>query len=111
MPAVDLTDADFAQQLAAAPAAVVDFHAGWCGPCLLFKPKFKRISNDYPHVSFFLVDGEAAPAARKTVQIDELPFFAAYRDGQLLEGLSTSEEAPFRAFVEKHFGKAPGSPV
>jgi thioredoxin-like negative regulator of GroEL len=111
MPAIDLSDADFAEKLAAAPAAVVDFHAGWCGPCLLFKPKFKRISNDYPHVSFFLVDGEAAPAARKTVKIDELPFFAAYRDGQLVEGLSTAEEAPFRAFVERHFGKAPGSPV
>jgi hypothetical protein len=56
-----------------------------------------------PALAFFLVDGEAAPTARKTVQIGELPFFAAYRDGQLLEGLSTAEEAPFRAFVEKHF--------
>ena len=107
MPAIDLTDADFAERIAATPAAIVDFHAGWCGPCLLFKPKFKRISNDYPHVSFFLVDGEAAPTARKTVKIGELPFFAAYRDGHIVEGLSTAEEAPFREFVEKHFGKAP----
>lgn len=105
MPAVDLTDGDFAEKLGQAPMAVVDFHAGWCGPCILFKPKFKRISNDYPHVAFFLVDGEAAPGARKTVQIDNLPFFAVYRDGRLVEGLSTAEEAPFRAFVEKHFGR------
>lgn len=105
MPAIDLTDADFAEKLAAAPAAIVDFHAGWCGPCIMFKPKFKRIADDYPHVAFFMVDGEKAPAARKTVQIDNLPFFAAYRNGEKLEGFSTSSEEKFRELVEKHFGK------
>jgi len=104
MAAIDLTDESFASALAAAPSAVVDFHAGWCGPCLMFKPKFKRISGDYPHVSFFLVDGEKAPEARKTIQIDNLPYFAAYRDGALVEGLSTATEEEFRAFVERHFG-------
>ncbi|MCB9673035.1 MAG: thioredoxin family protein [Alphaproteobacteria bacterium] len=107
MAATDLDDGTFTAALADAPMAIVDFHAGWCGPCIMFKPKFKRISGDYPHVSFFMVDGEKAPEARKTVQIDNLPFFAVYRDGQLLEGLSTANEEAFRAFVEKHFGTAP----
>jgi thioredoxin 1 len=107
MPATDLGDADFEQRLKSSGLAIVDFHAGWCGPCILFKPKFKRISNDYGHVSFFMVDGEQAPNARKTVQIGELPFFAAYRDGEFVEGLSTADEGKFREFVERHFGKAP----
>lgn len=107
MAATDLTDATFATELAGASAAVVDFHAGWCGPCILFKPKFKRISDSYPHVRFFLVDGEKSPEARKTVQIGELPYFAAYRDGVFVEGVSLSDEAKFRAFVEAHFGAAP----
>ncbi|MCA9495211.1 MAG: thioredoxin family protein [Myxococcales bacterium] len=104
MPAIELTDADFADRIAASSMAIVDFHAGWCGPCILFKPKFKRISDSYPHVTFFMVDGEASPQARSTVQIDNLPYFAVYRDGVFVEGVSTAEEAPFRAFVEKHFG-------
>lgn len=107
MPAIELTDADFGERIAGSTRAVVDFHAGWCGPCILFKPKFKRISDSYPHVAFFMVDGEASPAARSTVRIDELPYFAAYVDGKFVEGVSTAEEAPFRAFVEKHFGSAP----
>lgn len=106
MAALDLDDSSFVETLARTPMAVVDFHAGWCGPCILFKPKFKRLSAAYPHVAFFLVDGEKAPAARSTVQIDNLPFFAAYRDGTLLEGVSTAEEEPFKAFLEKHFGAA-----
>lgn len=102
-----LTDDDFASGLHGAGFAVVDFYAGWCGPCIMFRPKFKRISNDYPHVSFFEVDGEKAPVARKSVQIDNLPFFGVYKDGVLVEGCSTSDEGVFRDLVEKHFGKAP----
>lgn len=109
MAATDLTDTDFESRLRESGAAIVDFHAGWCGPCILFKPKFKRISNDYAHVGFFLVDGEQAPNARKTVQIDNLPFFAAYRDGVFVEGLSTADEGKFREFVERHFPSSASS--
>ena len=104
MAAIDLDDSTFSEALGAAPLAIVDFHAGWCGPCIMFKPKFKRISKDYPQVSFFMVDGERSPEARKTVQIDTLPYFAVYREGVFVEGRSLSDEAAFRAFVEGHIG-------
>lgn len=100
-----LTDDNFAEALAGAEMAVVDFYAGWCGPCIMFKPKFARISADYPHVRFFLVDGESAPQARKTVQIDNLPFFGFYRSGTLIEGKSMAKEDVFRETLEAHFGK------
>ena len=100
----DLDDSNFADALAAAPLAVVDFHAGWCGPCIMFKPKFKRISGDYDAVSFFMVNGEQAPEARKTVEIENLPYFAFYRGGTFVAGLSTDKEDVFRAFVEEHLG-------
>jgi thioredoxin 1 len=102
----DLDDSTFAEAIAQSSAAIVDFHAGWCGPCIMFKPKFKRISKDYPEVSFFMVDGEAAPAARQTVTIDNLPYFAIYKDGEFVEGFSTGKEDAFRAAVERHFGAA-----
>ena len=84
--------------------AIVDFHAGWCGPCIMFKPKFKRISKDYPQVSFFLVNGEKSPEARKTVQIDNLPYFAVYKNGELVEGRSMATEEAFRAYLDEQFG-------
>ena len=106
MAVTQLTDDDFAESLAQAEYAVVDFYAGWCGPCIMFKPKFARISNDYPHVAFFMVDGEKAPAARKTVQIDNLPYFGFYRNGELVEGRSMAKEDVFREVLEAQFGKA-----
>ncbi len=102
-----LDDSTFQSELPSAANAVVDFYAGWCGPCIMFKPKFKRISEDYPHVRFFMVDGEKAPVARKTVTIDNLPYFAVYKSGQFVEGFSTSDEPAFRAFIEGNFGATP----
>ena len=99
-----LDDTNFEQELATADQAVVDFYAGWCGPCIMFKPKFKRISNDYPDVTFFMLDGQKAPNARKSVQIDNLPFFGVYRKGEFVVGKSMSDEAAFRAFLDTHFG-------
>jgi thiol-disulfide isomerase/thioredoxin len=104
----DLTDETFETRLRDAELSVVDFYAGWCGPCMLFKPKFRRISDDYPHVKFFVCDGERAPNARKTVTIANLPYFAVYRQGEFLEGLTTTREEGFREFIEKHFGAGPG---
>ncbi len=100
-----LDDDTFTSTLAETPLAVVDFYAGWCGPCIMFKPKFKRISDDYPHVAFFMVDGEKAPAARRSVQIDNLPFFGFYRNGELVEGRSMAKEDVFRETLERVFGK------
>ena len=76
------------------------------GRSLLGVKAFKRISKDYEHVSFFLVNGEKSPEARKTVQIDNLPYFAVYKDGEFVEGKSMATEEAFRAFVEEHFGGA-----
>lgn len=105
MAVTDLDDSTFSDRIAGSRMAIVDFHAGWCGPCIMFKPKFKRISNDYPDVEFFMVDGEKAPEARKTVQIDNLPFFGIYKDGEFVEGVSLSKEEAFRALLDKHFGE------
>lgn len=101
-----LDDSTFAERIASAPLAVVDFYAGWCGPCMMFKPKFARISDDYPHVAFFILDGEKAPESRKTVDIPSLPYFGLYRNGTFVRGFSSTKEEGFREELEAEFGAA-----
>ena len=98
----DLDDSSFTATLAATPLAVVDFFAGWCGPCRMFAPKFRRIAQDYPDARFFKLDGEKAPVSRKQLQIDNLPYFAVFKHGEFVEGVSTTQEDVFRALVERH---------
>lgn len=104
--AVDtLDDSNFTETIAGAELAVVDFYAGWCGPCRMFAPKFRRLSEDERFagkIAFYKLDGEKAPEARKTVEIDNLPYFAIYRGGKLVAGKSTAKEEAFTAFLEEH---------
>lgn len=103
----DLDDDTFEAKLRETERAVVDFYAGWCGPCMLFKPKFRRLSDEYPHVKFYVCDGELAPNARKTVQIENLPYFGLYENGKFVEGFTTTREEGFRDLLEARFGKPP----
>jgi thiol-disulfide isomerase/thioredoxin len=112
---MDLTDDDFAAAVRAAGLAVVDFHAGWSAPCVLFKPVFKRVAAEFPHVGFFVVDTELAPIASRVVPTGGQPWLVAYRDGVEVASASPSEgssepgaaEARCRSFVERIFGRAP----
>lgn len=100
-----LDDTNFQARLAQADLAIVDFYAGWCGPCMLFKPKFARLSESYPNVAFFVCDGEKAPESRKTIEIPSLPYFGLFRKGAFVRGFSTTKEEGFREELELEIGK------
>ena len=94
MGVIESTDTDFSKKLAENPRVIVKYHAGWCGQCRLFAPKYKRMSADdqYKDVTFLDVNAEKNPAARKMAGVDNLPFFATFRNGKLVEGAATSKE-------------------
>ena len=98
----DLDDTNFAQELEGSELAIVDFYAGWCGPCIMFAPIFKALSKQYEGVDFFKLDSEKAPEARGTVKIPGLPYFAIYRRGQFVEGVATSKQEKLRELIARH---------
>jgi thioredoxin 1 len=89
-----LTDTDFKTKLDQHDRLVVKYYADWCGSCKLFAPKYKRLSGDerYTDIEFVEVNAEESPEARKAAGVSNLPFFATFRNGQLLKGDSTSKE-------------------
>ena len=101
-----LDDTNFQARLAQADLAIVDFYAGWCGPCMLFKPKFARLSESYPNVAFFVCDGENAPESRKTIEIPSLPYFGLFRKGVFVRGFSTTKEEGFKEELEAEIAKS-----
>ena len=91
---VHSTDTDFSQNLSNNTINVVKFYADWCGTCKLFSPKFKRISEDerFKEVGFLEVNAEENPEIRKAAGVNNLPFLAVFKNGQLLEGVATGKE-------------------
>ena len=71
---------------------MVQFSAGWCGNCRLMKPKFKRMSTENEGVTFVLVDAEKFPNSRKLANVNNLPTFASFKNGALVNQIQTNKE-------------------
>jgi thioredoxin 1 len=103
MEVVNITDADFKKTIEANENVIVKYYADWCGSCRLFAPKFKRLANDerFQGIAFIDVNAEKNPEARKAAGVTHLPFFAIFKNGKLLEGISTSKEEVVTAMLQK----------
>lgn len=82
---------------------IVKYHAAWCGSCRLFAPKFQRLSQEerFAGIKFLDVDTEENLIARKMGEVKNLPSFAIFKDGDLVETLNTNKEEEVIKLIEK----------
>ncbi len=94
MAVITSSDASFNEDLKNNEKVVVKYYADWCGSCKLFSPKYRRLSEDerFKGVAFLDVNAEHSPAARKMANVDTLPFFAVFKNGELVGTQSTTKE-------------------
>lgn len=103
MAVIEATDSDFDTVIRANGKVVVKYYADWCGNCRLFSPKFKRLSDSeqYSNVTFVDVNAELNPEARKKAGVTNLPFFAVFSDGALVDTVAASKEEAVRTLIDK----------
>ncbi|MCR6641552.1 MAG: thioredoxin family protein [Sporocytophaga sp.] len=103
MAVIAVEDSNFDAELAKNPNVIVKFYADWCGSCKLFAPKYKRLSNDerFPGIVFLEVNAENNPEARKKANVNNLPTFATFQNGVLVETLCSSKEEAVVEALEK----------
>mgnify|MGYP000147400650 CR=1 FL=1 len=99
----NVNDTEFKDLVANNSKVVVKYYADWCGNCKLFAPKFRRVSNEEENADmvFLDVDAEKNPEARKMAGVDNLPFLAVFKDGELVEGSASNKEDYLRSIMAK----------
>ena len=70
---------------------MVQFSASWCGNCRIMKPKFKKLASENDGIAFVVVDAEKFPESRKLANVNNLPTFAAYKGGKLVNQVQTNK--------------------
>jgi len=77
----------------------VQYSAGWCGNCRIMKPKFKKLASEQEGTSFVVVDAEKFPESRQLAKVDNLPTFAAFRNGELVNQVQTNKFDVLKALI------------
>ena len=97
----ELTEDNLSEIVAGNDAVVVQYMATWCGNCRLMKPKFKKLAGENENTVFLLVDAEKNPESRKLAKVDNLPTFAAFKDGKLVNQVQTNKFELLKSLVNE----------
>lgn len=80
---------------------IVQYSATWCGNCRIMKPKFKKLASENDNVSFIIADAEKFPESRKLATVDNLPTFAAFKNGEFANQVQTNKFEVLKELVEE----------
>ncbi len=97
----ELTEDNLQELLANEELTVVQYSAGWCGNCRIMKPKMKKLAQENPGIQFVIADAEKFPASRKLANVDNLPTFATFNKGELVEQVQTNKFEVLKDFVHE----------
>ncbi|MBA4154854.1 co-chaperone YbbN [Flavobacterium sp.] len=88
---IDLTEDTLQDLVTTNNKVVVQYSASWCGNCRIMKPKFKKLASENDAITFVLVDAENSPESRKLANVSNLPTFATFVNGELVNQTQTNK--------------------
>lgn len=98
---VELTNDNLNEIINNEKNVVVQFAAGWCGNCRVMKPKFRKLASETDGFKFVVVDAEKFPESRKMATVDNLPTFATFKDGKLVNQVQTNKFELLKDLVDE----------
>lgn len=99
-----LKTAEFDEAVKAAPVAMVDFWAEWCGPCKMLSPAIEELAAQYEGRALVAkVNVDEEPDLARRFGIMSIPTVVFLKDGQEVERkVGLMPGAMFSAVLDKY---------
>ncbi len=81
-------DSNFNSSIPDQGLVLVDFHAGWCGPCKAMAPALEAFAAENTGVKVVKVDVDEAPDAALGFRVRSVPTLVLLKDGNVLKQAS-----------------------
>ena len=82
---------------------LIDFSAGWCGPCQMLAPVLEEVSSEYEgKISFYNVDIDANQQLAASFGVQSIPALAIVKDGKKVDmQVGFAPKEVLKEFIEK----------
>ena len=88
MALIHTDDQTFKDVIAAAPIALVDFYADWCGPCKMLAPILEELAEEKADsLTVVKVNVDDSPETAGAFSIMSIPTVILFKDGQVVDKL------------------------
>lgn len=84
MATIELTTENFKQTISENDIVIIDFWAGWCGPCKSFAPTFEAASEKHMDIAFAKVNTEEQQELAAAFNIRSIPTLMVFREQIIL---------------------------
>ena len=93
MALIHTDDQKFKDVIAAAPIALVDFYADWCGPCKMLAPILEELAEEKADsLTVVKVNVDDSPETAGAFSIMSIPTVILFKDGQVVDKLVTPQK-------------------
>ncbi|MDE5899458.1 MAG: thioredoxin [Treponemataceae bacterium] len=85
MAAKTVTIENFQQEvLGSGVPVLVDFWAGWCGPCRMVSPLVDELADEHPEYAFCKVNVDEQPDLANQYKVMSIPNLVVFKDGKVV---------------------------